>query len=442
MKFGNAYNFNPKNMQVPMKIVERLNEQGEMIREKVVDREAYLGLNKIELRYNVRRGQPDYKAMESLYKLRSVFGYRLGGVIRRAFVKLAEVTRHGHNFVSLCKAIYKTQNQKADAKKNDEDIGDTKLDKHVRQYSTRDIMLALSKNHKGDPNSVKYLKYRTWNQHGQKAHKIAAMQDYSFRKLVVDGVKNLANVKVDPNQFKNMAWQQEVRYYLMNAEGEQKFNEEKPLLLQKTKENVVNVETRLWQEKLDNAIFYRDKTNKNHGTYNETIKEARERLNLLQNGSIDQLSEVYPEIKKVRDSVYVPKESAVRKEAIENGAFMQSADNKVGGLSRFLTENTPFKIIARNVGHVKVAVGKAKFELGYINEKDKDRTAQIELDKPISTPKTQEMGKSDVSLKDLLKGVDFSKGSGKDLAFPDLAPDDPIVPDEQAPDNRNDKTVK
>ncbi|PLL13230.1 hypothetical protein C0V75_07430 [Tabrizicola sp. TH137] len=438
---GNAYNFNPKNMQVPTKVVERLNEKGELIRERVVDREAFLGLNKIELRYNVRRGQPEYKAMESLYKLRSVFGYRLGGAIRRAYVKLAEVTRHGHNLVSLCKAISKTQSQKAEAKKNDEDIGQTKLDKHVRQYSTRDIMLALSKNHQGDPNSVKYLKYLTWNQHGQTEHKIAATQDYSFRKLVIDGVKNLANTKTDTNALENLGWQEEVRFYLLNVEGEQKFNEQKPVLLQETKEKVVNLETRLWQEKLDSAIFYKKNTDKNHGTYNETIKEARERLNLLENGTIDQLAEVYPEIKEARDAVYVPKEPSIRKEVFEEGAFLQKVENKVGGLSRFLSENTPFKIIERNYEHVKVAIGKARFSFGHKEEADRTRIAQIDLDKPIVNSKTQEMNMSDVALKDLLKGVNFNKGSGKDLAFPDLAPD-PIVPDELAPENTNKKNVE
>ena len=89
-----------------MKEVSIRQQNGEIIKVRVPEtRKDLLSLDKVEIRYNVRKGQPDYKAMKSLYKLRSVFGYRLGGAIRKAYVKLAELGRHKENFVTLRKAI-------------------------------------------------------------------------------------------------------------------------------------------------------------------------------------------------------------------------------------------------------------------------------------------------------------------------------------------------
>lgn len=166
-KTGNNHNFNPNNVTL------RKNET----------RETLATLNKIELRYNTRKEDPHYPQLKSLYKWRSVFGYHLGGVIRQGIVKLAEVKRHFENAVNLHAAA---DGMRKEIKGG---ISEMTLDGYTRLYSTRDIIAAMKKD--GVPtDSLKYLKYITYDTFDEKVHEKVAENDFSVRKLVVDSIND------------------------------------------------------------------------------------------------------------------------------------------------------------------------------------------------------------------------------------------------------------
>ena len=100
IKTGNDYNFKPEKFSF---------RQGE-------GPETLKTLNKIEVRYNTRKNAPEYPAVKSLYKWRNVFGYRLGGILRQAVVKLAEAPRHFLNAYNFQKAGFGTRKDIMDAR--------------------------------------------------------------------------------------------------------------------------------------------------------------------------------------------------------------------------------------------------------------------------------------------------------------------------------------
>lgn len=176
-KTGNQYNFRAD------KVILREGET----------RESIQNLNKIEIRYNTRRNEPGYSSMKSLYNLRATFGYRLGGVIRQAIVQVHDIKRHAVNLVNFHRAFFGT-------------IGDrlgfdvkTTLDDYTRMYSTRDIIANLKRERGGGEitETMKHMKYRTFNDFRDYSHEKTTTHDYSVRKLVVDGISALATGTVD-----------------------------------------------------------------------------------------------------------------------------------------------------------------------------------------------------------------------------------------------------
>lgn len=164
---GNKHNFNFNNVTL---------REGET-------RETIDKLNRIELRYNTRKEDPQYPQFKSLYKWRSVFGYHLGGVIRQGIVKLAEVKRHFENAINLHEAA------KGMRKEIKGSLGEQTLDDYVRLYSTRDIISALKQD--GVPtDSLKYMKYMTYDSFKEALHAKVAEFDFSVRKLVVDTIND------------------------------------------------------------------------------------------------------------------------------------------------------------------------------------------------------------------------------------------------------------
>lgn len=166
-KTGNQHNFNMNNVTL---------RQGETP-------ETINNLNRIELRYNTRKEDPHYPQFKSLYKWRSVFGYHLGGVIRQGIVKLAEVKRHFENAINLHEAA------KGMRKEIKGSMGEQTLDDYVRLYSTRDIISAMRQD--GVPtDTLKYVKYLTYDSFKETLHAKVAEFDFSVRKLVVDTIND------------------------------------------------------------------------------------------------------------------------------------------------------------------------------------------------------------------------------------------------------------
>lgn len=161
IKTGNDYNFRPENIRL------RANET----------RDDIAKLNKIEIRYNTRTNEPSYPAMKSLYKWRSVFGYRLGGAIRQGIVKLAEVKRHVINIHSFYSATVDPHED------------------YARKYSARDVISAIKGEGTGPTGALKYLKYRKWDEFHEDSHDAAHRNDMSLRNMVTTGVSNLAKAK-------------------------------------------------------------------------------------------------------------------------------------------------------------------------------------------------------------------------------------------------------
>lgn len=146
-------------------------------------------LNKIELRYNTRKHLPSYPAMKSLYSWRSVFGYHLGGLLRQAAAKIANVPRPFINAFNLLSTIKHT----------------SILD-YDKLHTSRDIMIALRKSNQ-DSHSVKMLKYMSFNQIPEKYHQMADDSDRSLKTVFVRQMKaysqnkNLKQFFVDQNKF-------------------------------------------------------------------------------------------------------------------------------------------------------------------------------------------------------------------------------------------------
>ncbi|WP_137158360.1 hypothetical protein [Rhizobium sp. FKL33] len=156
LKFGNNYNFKATNVVL---------FKGET-------RDTLRNLDKVSIRYNTRPHFPNYPAMKALYKWRAVFGYRLGGLLRRAVVKFSEIGRHTVNAKNYYTAL---KNARAEARKPEPELDlkklttmdenrptqarqlrevkvrpdliktsakETKKGEYLRLYSTRDVILA------------------------------------------------------------------------------------------------------------------------------------------------------------------------------------------------------------------------------------------------------------------------------------------------------------
>ncbi len=147
-KFGNDYKFDMKD------VIRRPSED--------INK-----LNKIELRYNTRKNLPTYPAMKSLYRWRSVFGYRLGGALRQAVVKLAELKRpivNAHNLVAS--------------------MPGGQLHTYKRLYSSRQVMKAVQSANLGS-SQVKMLKYVSFGQIPRRMHELASDRDHSVRNKIM-----------------------------------------------------------------------------------------------------------------------------------------------------------------------------------------------------------------------------------------------------------------
>lgn len=465
--FGNNYNYKPENVAMPMKRVQvRLGNETRTV--KVPDPEALKGLNKVELRYNVRKGQQGYGAMKSLYNLRSVFGYRLGGAIRQAYVKLCEVTRHVANALNLHEASKQTRAQKLERMNNpnwDKPVEmqqrvmnergefetqtvtvmpelDTGLDKYTRMYSTRDVLIALRSTNPGKTDSLSHLKYHKWNQIDEKYHKMAEGNDYSFRKLVVDGVINLKNIREDAKGFAESSWNT-VQEHLaeVNQKGEIQFNENKSLIMENKKEDVVRTEkyvaetnvqyaerriTEL-ETKFEDRLIDHESYNSQISDWELVIRENKDTLEFLKDATYDQLAErfsaKYPEMKQIKDVAFVPKESSISKETFERAESSQRLDNAIGGLGRFVKGNTPFAVIKRGANYFKCAIGLGgrKYDnqdkqlrldvMGQGKEGKKYDKLRGDNGRPEATPEGQKMW-------ELLNNLNFSGKTGKDVPIP------------------------
>lgn len=417
IKFGNNYNFKPENVQLKMKEVTIREEGGRILKVRVPEnRHDLLSLNKVEIRYNVRKGQPDYKAMKSLYKLRSVFGYRLGGAIRKAFVKLAEITRHKENFVTLRKAKNHTQNQKANGYE-----GRTELDKHTRMYSTSDIIFAAKQSAQGQLSTLKYLKYMTWDQHETKAHQLAELNDFSFRKLVVDGVKNLVNTRTDGDDFIKMGLETEKRFAEKNRVGEEKFNIAKTEKLSNMRNRVLEWEVGV-AERNFKSFESESKNPRNDKISQEKFSnqavEAQERLKWLQTASIEQLvqdervKKGFPEFQQLAESVYVPEKPTISLETFKTSASQQNFENKVGGLGRFIQGNSPIALIKRGVNYIECSLGMGRHH--FDNIRKEKMLNELQLDGRVATQEL--LAGKEPSLRELLENIRFD-GNMKDRAL-------------------------
>lgn len=141
-KNGNDYNFDRENVKLPA------TQFGK-------------SLDKIELRYNVTSGTPAYAAAKSLYQWRSVLGYKLGGLMRQAVVKLAEIKRpfiNAHNFLKHAK--------------------EGSLQSYTKLHSTRDVMNACQQMSGKKP--AEFMKYMSFTQFPQVLHKEATNYDTSL----------------------------------------------------------------------------------------------------------------------------------------------------------------------------------------------------------------------------------------------------------------------
>jgi hypothetical protein len=396
-KFGNDYNFKPENVQLKMKVVTIREDGGRILRVRVPEnRHDLLSLDKVEIRYNVRKGQPDYKAMKSLYKLRSVFGYRLGGAIRKAFVKLSEITRHKENFLTLTKALRHTD----------------RLDKHTRMYSTSDIIFAAKQSAHGKLDTLKYLKYQTWDQHDVKAHKLAEMNDYSFRKLVVDGAKNLFATRTSGNSFLEMGKETEKRFAEKNRVGEATFNREKTMQMENLKNRIVSRET----ETANGDFKYFDRQSKDprnlktdQEEFAKKAVQAQDRLKWLHTASYEQLANdeqikrLNPEMQTLAESVFVPEKPTVSSNTFKTAASSQNLDNRVGGFGRFIQGNSPIALIKRGVNYITCSLEPKRHHYDNINKEK--MLNELQLDRRVDTQKR--LNGKEPSMRELLENIRF-----------------------------------
>lgn len=271
LKTGNDYNFKPENVKLFR------NETRDVIKT----------LNKVELRYNTRVGQPNYPAMKSLYKWRSVFGYRLGGVIRQAIVKFSDISRHKENARNLREALAEAKMLKKmggeevkpgsggesdsvneidieaknpidkkgdvktfDSKKYEEEY--SKLDNYVRKYSSRDVYRAVKKLHPQDMSTIKYLKYQKFDEIHESGHKIAAGQDFSVRKLIVDSWIDSHKPKEDWSGMRQIHEETKKNLEIQNRRDEIIFNENKQEDFIEVKQKIIDYELR--QEKREEKL--------------------------------------------------------------------------------------------------------------------------------------------------------------------------------------------
>lgn len=131
-------------------------------------------LNKVELRYGVRKDQPHYPSIKALHRWRSVFGYHLGGVLRQVAVKVADIKRPLMNTVNLVKSI----------------AGDG-LHTYQRLYSARDCMAGMKATNPGG--SVSMLRYVSFQQIPEKIHQYAADNDRTPRNFVMSKLMGISS---------------------------------------------------------------------------------------------------------------------------------------------------------------------------------------------------------------------------------------------------------
>jgi hypothetical protein len=397
-KFGNDYNF--KSSRV-------LLQPGET-------RDKLLTLNKIEIRYNTRRGLPSYPAMRSLYRWRSVFGYRLGGLIRRAVVKLSEVSRHSVNAKNFRSAMI---NAKALKNRPESEIDmdvvkglkeqekkplpplregewrkqgyddsrstlvkasfeESKEGKFLRLYSTRDVILA-AKSEKRDPlGPMKYLKYQKWNQIESTWHQAAANKDFSLRKLVTDGLMNLHKPKVEDGHFEATHNEHIEDLKDENIMSEKEFKIKKQQDFDKIKTEILD---------LSGDYYHHEDEFKYH---NYLMKENPTEIvfppKYIKNMSDEELIERYPDLKNVHEREFKPKVSSIPQEVSIKSDTVQKKDRQFGALGRFVEGNTIGQI-QRGGKIIKFQLDALLFDLGKKPKTDSlldENAKNIELNKP------------------------------------------------------------
>lgn len=418
-KFGNDYNFKPENVKLQNKFISVPQRDGSVLRVKVPEtRYDLLKLDKVEIRYNVRKGQADYEAMKSLYKLRSIFGYRLGGVIRRAYVKLAEITRHKENFVSLRKAIRETMAEKKDKAFE----GQSSIDKHVRMYSTSDIIFAVKQNGFGRLDSMKYLKYKTWDQHSHKEHTLAEQNDYSFRKLVTDGIKNLVNPGTSAREFSDQAKKTEKEYAEKNKLAEQTFNKEKPEKMRSMKNEVIQNELQGIKESIQWHKTAMTKPElRRLQDHAGMIEKLEVRAEWLKTASYEQIANdpriqnVYPEMKQLGESVFVPARPMIDVKTLKTAAVAQGLENTVGGIAHFVTGNSPIALIKRGANYIQCSLMPGRYH--YDNIEKRAMNQYVQLEKRVDT--STRVNGQEPSMRDLLNNIRFDRNM-KDVAVGDI----------------------
>jgi hypothetical protein len=181
-RFGNDYNADKHTINL---------YKGESIRSSkygnVGDGKGYI-LDKIEIRYNARKGWPSYPAMKSLYRWRSVFGYRLGGLLRQGVVKLAEIRRPAINAARFVKAL-----------------ATGKLDQYQKLYSSRHIYKYYQKsNLDKDPHLFKYFAF---SDHPELTHINASTEDFSLHTFVGQKIR----IRKDRETYKNSLQQENLK---------------------------------------------------------------------------------------------------------------------------------------------------------------------------------------------------------------------------------------
>jgi hypothetical protein len=400
LKFGNNYHF--KTSQI-------LLRPGET-------RDKLLTLNKVEIRYNTRRGLPSYPAMRSLYRWRSVFGYRLGGLIRRAVVKLSEVSRHSVNAKNFRSAMINakalknrpeseidmdvvkgiTQPKKKEKtqlplqeggwKKQGYDdarstlvkasFQESKEGKFFRLYSTRDVILA-AKYDKNDPlGPMKYLKYQKWDQIDSTWHQAASEHDYSLRKLVTDGLMNLHKPKVQDDYFESTHDQYLKNLKDENVKLEKEFNTKKKDDFKNIKKEIMNLRGNSTHH--DDDFKYFNYTHKKNPT--EIVPVPK----LIKNMSDEELIERFPDLREVHERKFEPKVSHIPQEVAVKSDRVQKTDRQFGGILRFLEGNTigkierAGKIIKFQLGVIALNLGKKPEPSSYLEKS----AEELQLNKP------------------------------------------------------------
>ena len=133
-------------------------------------------IDRIEMRYNVRSGTPAYAAARSLHQWRSVLGHKLGGLMRQAVVKLAEIKRpfiNAHNYLRHAK--------------------DGTLSEYTKLQSNRDVLKACQQMSNRKP--AEMMKYMSFQQFPERLHKEAGSYDTSLGTHLLG--KRLAREKTD-----------------------------------------------------------------------------------------------------------------------------------------------------------------------------------------------------------------------------------------------------